>query len=82
MRASRGSGFGTTSCGGSRSRARSSGSHTWSPGRFTHDFRRMFATEMVTGGLPIHIAAKVLGHSRLTTTQGYTAVSNEDLIRS
>lgn len=47
-----------------------------------HDFRRMFATEIVTGGLPIHIAAKVLGHTRLDTTQGYTAVFNDDLIRS
>ena len=47
-----------------------------------HDFRRMFATEMVTGGLPVHIAAKVLGHNSLTTTQGYIAVFNEDLIRS
>ncbi|TSD99858.1 site-specific integrase [Skermania sp. ID1734] len=47
-----------------------------------HDFRRMFATEMVTGGLPIHIAAKILGHHRLVTTQGYTAVFDDDLIRS
>lgn len=47
-----------------------------------HDFRRMFATEMVTGGLPIHIAAKILGHHRLVTTQGYTAVFQEELIRS
>ena len=47
-----------------------------------HDFRRMFATEMVTGGLPVHIAAKVLGHNSLTTTQGYIAVFNDDLIRS
>ena len=47
-----------------------------------HDFRRMFATEMVTGGLPIHIAAKILGHDRLVTTQGYTAIFNDDLIRS
>nr|WP_253253075.1 site-specific integrase [Rhodococcus erythropolis] len=47
-----------------------------------HDFRRMFATEMVTGGLPIHIAAKILGHNRLVTTQGYTAVFDEELIRS
>ncbi|WP_222123597.1 site-specific integrase [Cellulosimicrobium sp. TH-20] len=47
-----------------------------------HDFRRMFATEMVTGGLPIHIAAKILGHNRLVTTQGYTAVFDDDLVRS
>jgi integrase len=36
-----------------------------------HDFRRIFATETVNGGLPIHIAAKLLGHLDLNTTQGY-----------
>ncbi|NMO56056.1 tyrosine-type recombinase/integrase [Actinoplanes sp. TBRC 11911] len=47
-----------------------------------HDFRRMFATEAVTGGLPIHIAAKLLGHADVGTTQVYTAVYQDDLIRS
>jgi site-specific recombinase XerD len=36
-----------------------------------HDFRRVFATETVNSGLPIHIAAKLLGHLDLNTTQGY-----------
>ncbi|MFE9645811.1 tyrosine-type recombinase/integrase [Streptomyces sp. NPDC006365] len=41
-----------------------------SPLRFTpHDFRRIFSTETVNGGLPIHIAAKLLGHLDLNTTQ-------------
>ncbi|WP_199562079.1 tyrosine-type recombinase/integrase [Micromonospora deserti] len=45
------------------------------PLRYTpHDFRRMFATEAVTGGLPVHTAAKVLGHANINTTQSYTAV--------
>ncbi|OKJ21383.1 integrase [Streptomyces sp. CB01580] len=47
-----------------------------------HDFRRMFATEAVTGGLPVHIAARLLGHEDLNTTQAYLAVFQEDLIRS
>ncbi|MFD9211804.1 tyrosine-type recombinase/integrase [Streptomyces sp. NPDC059544] len=47
-----------------------------------HDFRRMFATEAVTGGLPVHIAARLLGHEDLSTTQAYLAVFQEDLIRS
>ncbi|GAA0547682.1 site-specific integrase [Paractinoplanes ferrugineus] len=47
-----------------------------------HDFRRMFATEAVTGGLPVHIAARILGHHNLTTTQAYLAVFQDDLIRS
>ncbi|WP_433553398.1 tyrosine-type recombinase/integrase [Micromonospora zamorensis] len=51
--------------------------------RYTpHDFRRMFATEAVTGGLPIHIAAKILGQGDIRTTQAYTAVFQEDLIRT
>ncbi|MGW2033417.1 tyrosine-type recombinase/integrase [Streptomyces sp. NPDC001811] len=56
---------------------------TGKPLKFTpHDFRRMFATEAVTGGLPVHIAARLLGHEDLTTTQAYLAVFQEDLIRS
>lgn len=50
--------------------------------RFTpHDFRRLFATEAVNGGLPIHIAAKLLGHLDLNTTRGYVAVYSEEVIR-
>nr|WP_328744635.1 site-specific integrase [Streptomyces sp. NBC_00285] len=53
------------------------------PMRYTpHDFRRMFATEAVTGGLPVHIAARILGHKALTTTQAYLAVFQDDLIRT
>ncbi|MEV8057194.1 site-specific integrase [Streptomyces antimycoticus] len=53
------------------------------PLKFTpHDFRRIFTTEAVTGGLPVHIAARLLGHEDLSTTQAYLAVFQEDLIRS
>ena len=41
----------------------------------------MFSTETVNSGLPIHIAAKVLGHLDLNTTQGYVAVYPEEVIR-
>lgn len=52
------------------------------PIRFTpHDFRRIFSTETVNSGLPIHIAAKLLGHLDLNTTQGYVAVYPEEVIR-
>jgi hypothetical protein len=51
--------------------------------RFTpHDFRRMFATEAVTGGLPVHIAARLLGHRNLATTQAYLAVFDDELVRA
>jgi Phage integrase family len=47
-----------------------------------HDFRRMFATEAVTGGLPVHIAARILGHHSLATTQTYLAVFQDEMIRA
>ena len=50
--------------------------------RFTpHDFRRLFATDLVNHGLPIHIGAALLGQLNLGTTSGYVAVFNEDVIR-
>jgi site-specific recombinase XerD len=50
--------------------------------KFTpHDFRRLFATDLVNGGLPIHIGAKLLGHLDLQTTQGYVAIFEEDQVR-
>jgi len=52
-----------------------------SPLRFTpHDFRRIFATEAVASGLPVHIAAKILGHQTIATTQIYVAVYDQDVI--
>ena len=45
-----------------------------------HDFRRLFATEVVNGGLPVHIGAALLGHLNLQTTQGYVAVFAEDIV--
>jgi hypothetical protein len=51
------------------------------PVRFTpHDFRRIFATEAVATGLPVHIAAKLLGHETLATTQAYVAVYDDQVI--
>jgi len=45
------------------------------------DRSRIFTTELVNNGLPIHIGAALLGHLSLQTTRGYVAVFNEDLIR-
>jgi len=51
------------------------------PINFTpHDFRRLFTTEMVSTGLPLHIAATLLGHLNLDTTRGYTAVFPDEVI--
>ncbi len=46
-----------------------------------HDFRRLFATELVNNGLPIHIGAALLGHLNIQTTRGYVAVFEEDVVR-
>ncbi len=46
-----------------------------------HDFRRLFATDLVNNGLPIHIGAALLGHLNLETTRGYVAVFEEDVTR-
>ncbi|OZF03957.1 integrase [Rhodococcus sp. 14-2496-1d] len=51
------------------------------PAHFSpHDFRRIFATEAVSQGLPVHITAKILGHESLDTTQTYVAVYDQDVI--
>jgi hypothetical protein len=47
----------------------------------TAETSRLFATDLVNSGLPIHIGAKLLGHLDLQTTQGYVAVFEEDLVR-
>lgn len=47
-----------------------------------HDFRRMFATEAATGGLPVHILARILGRANINTTQAYVAIFGEQLVRS
>lgn len=49
--------------------------------RFTpHDFRRLFATESTGSGLPLHIAAALLGHLDLDTTRSHVAVFPEHVI--
>ena len=47
-----------------------------------HDFRRIFATEALSAGLPPHIIQKLLGHASLSTTQGYAAIFPDDVIRA
>lgn len=50
--------------------------------RFTpHDFRRLFSTDIVNHGLPIHIGAALLGQLDIQTAQGYVTLFNEDVVR-
>lgn len=52
-----------------------------SPLRFTpHDFRRIFATDAASAGLPVHILAKILGHESIATTQVYVAIYDHEVI--
>jgi hypothetical protein len=46
------------------------------------DFRRIFASEAVGSGLPVHIVARLLGHKNINTTQAYMAIFDEQLVRS
>ncbi|MGH9069442.1 MAG: hypothetical protein ACRD0J_18405, partial [Acidimicrobiales bacterium] len=51
------------------------------PRTATAGISHFFATEAVNSGLPVHIAAKVLGHLDWNTTQGYVAIYPEQVIR-
>ncbi|MGH3446926.1 MAG: tyrosine-type recombinase/integrase [Nocardioidaceae bacterium] len=56
---------------------------TGEPLRFTpHDFRRLFITEAVLGGLPPHIAQVIAGHRDINVTMGYKAVYPDEAIQS
>lgn len=53
------------------------------PLHFTpHDFRRMFITDIVNAGFPIHLAAKLVGHNSIEVTRSYTAVYQKDVFEA
>ena len=45
-----------------------------------HDFRRIFLTDAVRNGLPVHIAAQLAGHDDLNTTRRYAATYPTEVI--
>jgi integrase len=47
-----------------------------------HDFRRIFITDAILGGLPPHIAQVIAGHQDISVTMGDKAVYPEEAIRS
>ncbi len=53
------------------------------PLRYTpHDFRRIFITDAILGGLPPHIAQVIAGHRDINVTMGYKAVYPEEAIQA
>ncbi|MFI5987855.1 tyrosine-type recombinase/integrase [Streptomyces sp. NPDC051555] len=56
---------------------------TGDPLRYTpHDFRRLFITDAILGGLPPHIAQVIAGHQDINVTLGYKAVYPEEAIQA
>jgi integrase len=47
-----------------------------------HDMRRLFATQAVNDGLPVHVVAKLLGHVDINTTMGYAAVYEREAVQA
>jgi len=56
---------------------------TGGPLHFTpHDFRRLFLTDAVLGGLPPHIAQVIAGHQDINVTLGYKAVYPDEGVQA
>ena len=47
-----------------------------------HDFRRMFITDAILGGLPPHIAQVIAGHRDINVTLGYKAIYPEETVQA
>jgi len=56
---------------------------TGRPLHFTpHDFRRLFITDAILGGLPPHIAQVIAGHHDINVTLGYKAVYPDEAVQA
>ncbi|WP_329586083.1 site-specific integrase [Streptomyces sp. NBC_01005] len=47
-----------------------------------HDFRRIFVTDAIMHGLPLHTAQVICGHKSIDTTIGYKAIYPAETIEA
>jgi integrase/recombinase XerD len=47
-----------------------------------HSLRHSFASNLAQRGINLYVIQKLLGHSKITTTQIYSHLRNEDLVKA
>ena len=52
------------------------------PGVRIHDLRHTYASNAVSGGMPIQMVGKLLGHSQIQTTMRYAHLADDPVNRA
>ena len=56
--------------------------HAGLPGVRIHDLRHTYASNAVSGGMPIQMVGKLLGHSQIQTTMRYAHLADDPVNRA